>query len=241
MTGNEQQNAPTTECLIAKSDSGRTGLERFRIEKGEEKTWGQAEEERFYFLLDVRGTFAVSSVGAKWKFEIHPDTAIWVPTGLEHTLRNSGDAPSRGVVFIGSLGEDEAQGEKTKGESPIVLNLHSVPQRNMVSFLSRTLYGGREVSKGVFLLSEYQTVLPGGWVPGHLHESREEVSYVCKGSGKLHVEETSKVVSPGEAVRIPAGLRHSMRNENEDVLEYILVQVPFSGSNDYRKKAKQEV
>ena len=224
MIGSEEQTRPAIGCLIRQSKDGRTRLERFSIERGGQKTWTRPQKERFYFLLDARGAFTVGALGARWQFETRSDTAIWVPAGLEHTLKNSGDAPSRGIVFCGTLGEGETKGEKEVPESPTVLDLHSVPQRNMVSFLSRTLHTGGGVARRAFLLSEYQTVLPGGWVPKHVHESREEICYVCKGVGKLHAGRETKTVSAGEAVRIPPGFWHSMANENEDILEYILVQ-----------------
>ncbi len=77
---------------------------------------------------------------------------------------------------------------------------------------------------GGLQLSEYQIILPGGRVPDHRHESREEVGYLCKGVGNLRLGKTNKVVIAGEAFRIPAGMRHSMSNDGEEIVEYLIAQ-----------------
>lgn len=226
MRGDWESMSSTAECLIENGGAARIRLERFSIEQQGQKTWKRVEEESLYFLLDARGTFTAAAVGASWRYEIRPNTAIWAPGGLEHTLRNSGDACLRAIVFV--IGQVESKMKRkhkreTRG-GPIVLNLYTIPQRNMVSFLTRTLLVGADVEAKALLLSEYQTVLPGGWVPGHVHATRDEVCYVCSGRGTFHLEEGKKVVSAGEVVTIRPGAYHSMANEDEEVLEYVIAQ-----------------
>jgi len=212
------------ELLIPEEETGQIAIERFCIAQGERRTWGPEDKERLYFLLDARGSFAVGAVGARWNYDVRPDTVLWVPVRLEYTLENSGDARMRGVVFTVDLTEVEMERRKEAPGSPTIRDLHAMPQRNMVSFLTRTVLLGKEVAAKAIELSEYQTLLPGGSVPRHFHQSREEVCYVCRGLGRLLLENETKTVSAGEAVRIRAASWHSMRNESEDVLEYILVQ-----------------
>jgi len=212
------------EVLTAEEKAAQITVERFWIGKGESRTWGVEDKERLYFLLDARGSFGVRAVGARWRYGVRPDTVLWVPARLEHTLENSGDAAMRGIVFTVAVAEIETQRGKVTMEGPIVRDLQAEPQRNMVSFLSRTLLSGTDMTARAIEVSEYQVLLAGGRVPRHLHQSREEVCYVCRGLGSLLLDSKKKTVSAGEAARIPPHSWHSMINETKDVLEYVLVQ-----------------
>lgn len=220
----KQKDSTTTERLIPRKGAGRIRLERFWIAPGDQKTWRREGEESLYFLLDARGSLAINALGAQWKHDIRPDLVLWVPGGLEHTFKNSGDAPLRGIVFSSRIAEIAPDRGKKQVGGPMIWDLQAIQQKIMVSFLSRPILSSANMRTKAFHLSEYQIILPGGHVPDHTHESRDEVGYLCKGSGYLSFKKNRRVVSAGEAFHIPAGAQHSMSNEGEEVVEYLIVQ-----------------
>ena len=78
-------------------------------------------------------------------------------------------------------------------------------------------------------------VLPEGCVPEHVHETREEICYVCTDTGKLRLGNEMKIVSPRDAVRIPSRLLHHMTSSREVMLEYTCIHVAIYRPTRYRK------
>jgi mannose-6-phosphate isomerase-like protein (cupin superfamily) len=110
----------------------------------------------------------------------------------------------------------------------LILELRTIPQNNMSSFLTRNIISHSGIRGNKIELCEYQTLLSGGMVPRHRHEEKEELFYICRGKGRLTVNTKTAVISAGAAVHIPAHSWHNMVNEWGDVLEYILIQVSVS-------------
>lgn len=238
MPGDEDTKGTLTERLVERGKRDRTTLDRLFLGRGDESSIPRDEHERLYFFLDARGAFSTSSLGARWQYRLRSDTAVFVPAGVEHRLTNSGDAPLRAIVFTARLPEGERASEPRGG--PTFADLHDVPQRNMTSFLTQTLFAGADVKAHVFVLSEYQTILPGGCVPRHVHEIREELCYVCSGQGNLHLEGSDRVIRAGEAARIPPGAWHSMTNEGNAALEYIIAQSSHACEGPAREAERSE-
>ena len=65
--------------------------------------------------------------------------------------------------------------------------------------------GARAASMGVLELQA------GAGVPEHIHEHSVEMLYVEEGNVEMTVEGQVMAVHPGDAVYIPAGIRHSAR------------------------------
>ena len=227
MAGHEDRKGTLAERLLQGEERDQVTLDRLLVGREDDFLVPRDELERLYFFLDARGTFSVASLGARWEHKLRCDTAVFVPAGVEHRLANSGDAPLRAILFAARWPEGE--GPSDPPGWPAFADLADVPQRNMTSFLTQTLLDGADVGARRFVLSEYQTVLPGGWVPQHLHTTREELCYVCRGQGTLHVAGSDRVIQAGEAARIPPGARHSVTNEGRALLEYLIAQSTSAG------------
>jgi mannose-6-phosphate isomerase-like protein (cupin superfamily) len=223
--GNESAGGMLTDRLVESGRRGHVALDRLSVERGGECPVPRDGRERVYFFLDARGVFSVLSLGAQWQHELRPDMAIFVPAGVEHRLVNLGDAPLRSVVFSARVLEREDANPPLR--TAAFCELRDVPPRNMTSFLGRTLFVAAGGGARAFELCEYQTVLSGGSVPRHVHETREELCYVCSGQGKLSLDGSPRALRAGQAARVPAGSWHAMANDGNGALEYIITQCTF--------------
>jgi len=218
------------ECLVLEnydvSDVGcaEVRLDRFSIEQWNSTAVLASEVERLYLLMDARGTLCVNGAGACWRHRVQSNTGIWIPAGVKHELCNTGDALLRGIVFSAAINPFQYSSERCVSPQTKVIQLSAQEERNMVTFLTRTLVSGEDVTARVLLLSEVQTVLPGGYVPKHIHQARSEICYILGGIGVLTQNEQEFRLQAGEAAFIPSGTAHSMRNEEEYVLEYAVAQ-----------------
>jgi len=203
-------------------NKGQATLDRLWLGRREETSVASDGQERLYIFLDARGALSVLSLGAHWQYRLRSNAVAFLPARVGHRITNSGDAPLRAIVFTVHVAALELGGELHEG--PILSNLNDIVKRDMVSFITQTLLVAREAGARTLALSEHQTVLPGGSVPKHVHEAREELCYLSSGRGTLLLGDSEHVLEAGEAVRIPPGTPHSMLNKGDAVLEYIIAQ-----------------
>ncbi|HKA20941.1 MAG TPA: cupin domain-containing protein [Blastocatellia bacterium] len=67
---------------------------------------------------------------------------------------------------------------------------------------------------------------PGCAVTPHHHRDLEEIYYIVSGEGLMTVGEHSREVGVGDAVYIPRGHRHSLKNTGTEPIKLILVCGP---------------
>ena len=67
---------------------------------------------------------------------------------------------------------------------------------------------------------------PGCAVTPHHHRDLEEIYYIVSGAGLMTVGENSREVGAGDAVYIPRGHRHSLKNTGTEPIKLILVCGP---------------
>lgn len=189
--------------------------------------WPASDEERLYILQDARGSLMLEGAGAEWKYFIGAPTAVWIAAGVRSAFVNTGDAPARGVRF-GVVPQSSAPSDASKNpHNSFVVDLGSLAQRCMVSFLTRTVCS-RDGSDGLLRLSEIQTILPGGSVPAHGHPDRCEACYVLCAAAVFSLDGSERTVSAGEGVFIPSGGLHGVCNRSDEVLEYVIAQFGVS-------------
>jgi len=56
------------------------------------------------------------------------------------------------------------------------------------------------------------TLPPGATTQAHYHPLAEEIYYILRGTGEMRLEEEGREVGTGDAIAIPPGLRHQIRN-----------------------------
>jgi mannose-6-phosphate isomerase-like protein (cupin superfamily) len=67
---------------------------------------------------------------------------------------------------------------------------------------------------------------PGGVTIPHRHHNTEEIYYILRGSGRMHVDEEICEVGPGDAIAIPPGARHQIVNTGTATLEFLCCCAP---------------
>lgn len=67
---------------------------------------------------------------------------------------------------------------------------------------------------------------PGCAVTPHRHRQIEEIYYIVSGRGLMTVGDENREVSAGDAVYIPRGNRHTLKNTGDEPIKLILVCGP---------------
>lgn len=71
-----------------------------------------------------------------------------------------------------------------------------------------------------------ESLPPGHAVTPHFHRATEEVYYVLEGSGEMTIGDETELVAAGDAVFIPTGKWHSLRNTGATAMRIVLVCGP---------------
>ena len=88
------------------------------------------------------------------------------------------------------------------------------------SILDRTNSGAANQS-----LAE-ATLPPGGATEAHRHPRTEEIYYILRGAGLMRVGAAERAVGPGDAILIPPGSVHQIRNAAAEPLVFLCCCAP---------------
>ena len=67
---------------------------------------------------------------------------------------------------------------------------------------------------------------PGAATTPHHHAVTEEIYYILSGTAVMTVGSDTRDVGPGDAIAIPPGLRHTIRNTGSDDLVFLCTCAP---------------
>lgn len=70
------------------------------------------------------------------------------------------------------------------------------------------------------------SIPPGAATMAHYHPDTEEIYFILAGEAEMALDETKRSVAPGDAVAIPAGCRHQIRNAGSADLVFLCCCVP---------------
>jgi len=70
------------------------------------------------------------------------------------------------------------------------------------------------------------TLRPGAETEAHLHPNTEELYYLLQGEALMAIEQEKRQVGVGDAIVIPAGMRHQIRNTGTNDLIFLCCCVP---------------
>jgi mannose-6-phosphate isomerase-like protein (cupin superfamily) len=70
------------------------------------------------------------------------------------------------------------------------------------------------------------TLPPGAATEPHHHPKAEEIYYLLEGEGEMKMEQDTRLVGPGDAVAIPPGARHTIRNVGQTPLVFLCCCAP---------------
>jgi len=93
--------------------------------------------------------------------------------------------------------------------------------------LTRVLVGpGAPAEANGFVLG-HVTIYPGGSVPLHSHE-QEEVYIILSGYGKMHIDDETADVKPGDYVYITPKANHLLENTSDEDMIMVFCYAPKS-------------
>ncbi len=62
---------------------------------------------------------------------------------------------------------------------------------------------------------------PGGVTTPHYYPQTEEIYYVLAGEGRMRLGDEEAIVRPGDAIAIPPGMMHQIRNVGAQMLMFL--------------------
>ena len=71
-----------------------------------------------------------------------------------------------------------------------------------------------------------ETLPPGHAVTPHHHRQIEEIYYIVEGRGVMTVGDEQREVAAGDAIYVPRGQRHTLRNTGAEPIKLLLVCGP---------------
>ena len=80
-------------------------------------------------------------------------------------------------------------------------------------------------------LAEARLPVNGATTP-HYHPRTEEIYYIVEGHGSMQVGNEIRLVGPGDAIAIPPGARHQIRNTDSVVLKFLCCCAPAYEDED---------
>lgn len=76
------------------------------------------------------------------------------------------------------------------------------------------------------------TVPPGVRTLAHYHPRSEEIYYILRGQGLMHLQQESRPVGIGDAIAIPPGLTHWIENTSTEDLVFLCCCAPAYEHDD---------
>jgi mannose-6-phosphate isomerase-like protein (cupin superfamily) len=71
-----------------------------------------------------------------------------------------------------------------------------------------------------------------GATAAHYHPRTEEIYYILEGQGSMQIGNETRSVGPGDAIAIPPGARHQIRNTDSVVLKFLCCCAPAYEDDD---------
>ena len=75
-------------------------------------------------------------------------------------------------------------------------------------------------------------IAPGRETQAHFHPNTEEIYYLLRGSALMALEGERQEVGPGDAIAIPPGMKHQIRNTGAEELVFLCCCVPAYENED---------
>jgi mannose-6-phosphate isomerase-like protein (cupin superfamily) len=67
---------------------------------------------------------------------------------------------------------------------------------------------------------------PGGATTPHFHPRTEEIYYILEGTAVMTIGDETSPVGPGDAIAIPPGMVHTIRNTGSGTLKFLCCCAP---------------
>lgn len=223
--------------LVCPADtaSRRFCLRHLTLKPSEAHEFADLREETIYYIVSGRGTLTVVLENAPWKLVLETDMAIWMPPGIRHAFKNTGEGNLRCMSMAYKLNDDiydrEAQGAIWNFK---IVRKEGAPAYDYVGYVNRVIFSEAELkalgAKNISIF-EFETIHPTGMLQPtppilpHMVD-REEAWYFLRGEAEFVMNDRERVLRPGDAVYLPAGIKHSIANvSGEDLVQYLIAEI----------------
>jgi len=106
--------------------------------------------------------------------------------------------------------------------------------------LTRVLVGPGAPAEAEGFVLGYVTIYPGGSVPMHSHE-QEEVYLILSGYGKMHINDETADVKPGDYVYINPKSNHLLENTSDENMIMVFCYAPKSIVDHWQEELEGKV
>ena len=137
--------------------------------------------------------------------------------------RSRPEVDSRGDMLLGS--PDEVPAGAGAQDMDVVNQKDTVPFTTADGSTIRELLAHRNSAIRQQSLAEAR-LAPGRATTPHYHEVTEEIYYILNGQAEMTLGEETRAVGPGDAIAIPPGQRHTIRNTGNEELIFLCTCAP---------------
>ena len=121
--------------------------------------------------------------------------------------------------------------EKKTQRLPQVISRDSAELLELTGRVARILFSGKIANSNDLTIIDVEIDVGACTTPAHMHKTLEEVMYVLKGSAKLWGDGEVYAINAGEAILVPEGCKHMVKNVGDTPL----LMLTFYGDKDFRK------
>lgn len=96
---------------------------------------------------------------------------------------------------------------------------------NAPGVFKKVLFRYNELVKGNVQMINWALLPEGNVFQPHYHEDMEEIFIVVSGRAEITIDDGHESIEPGDAVLVPIGSVHTMKNVGRDDVEYLVVGI----------------
>ena len=154
------------------------------------------------------------------RFALGPEAGVNLGPGQEYELHNDGSDPMRAVSVRIPEPAPEDPGRQAR---TVVRQL--ADQEEQEATTERSFRIVADPSTGLRSATHFVGYVPTTRAPDHFH-TYDEVIYVLDGEGAFHAGGTSRPISAGSCIDLPARTVHCLENTGQDVMRLVAVFRP---------------
>ncbi len=177
-----------------------------------------AGHEQSMFVLSGTATLYLDGLG---HHELTPDTAAYIASGESYSIENDGPDP---LVVLVVDAPTPAEGDTPPlGARKFTVNFATQPDEE--AGIGRTFRLLVTPAVGCAGFTQFMGEIPVGRAPDHSH-TYDEVVYVVKGDGFLHMAGETRPITAGSCIYLPPLHMHCLENAGEGRMRVLGVFQP---------------
>ena len=202
-------------------DDGLEGLEQTVVVCAPETTTSRStgEDEEVLFVVEGRGELRLSD-GTRHSLE--PETGVNLGPGEKYELSSEASGPMR-MVCVRVRGRAVPGGSEDGRARTVVRRLADVVAQDATT--ERMFRIVADPATGLRGATHFVGYVPPTRAPDHFH-TYDEVIYVLEGEGAFHAGGTSRPLSAGSCIELPARTVHCLENTGQGVMRLVAVFTP---------------